>query len=131
MFFSLTYLHLFLLFGAAVLGGALNAVAGGGNFLGFPTLMFTRLPPIQANATNTIALWPGSVASIGAYRRELVQQKRGFLLVLVGISLIGGIGGALLLLQTPRETFAHLIPYLLLVGLSLTLYFFLLQKVHG
>ncbi|WP_052568323.1 sulfite exporter TauE/SafE family protein [Ktedonobacter racemifer] len=106
--------HLFFLFGAAVLGGALNAVAGGGSFVGFPSLLFTGLPPIQANATNTIALWPGSLASVGAYWRELAQQKRGFLLLLVGSSLVGGMLGSLLLLRTPQETLFNLIPYLLL-----------------
>jgi uncharacterized membrane protein YfcA len=54
------------LFAAAVLGGALNSVAGGGSFLTFPTLAWTGVPLIQANATSTMALWPGSVASVGA-----------------------------------------------------------------
>jgi len=59
------------LFIAALLAGALNAVAGGGGFISFPTLIVTGVPPIQANATNTVALWPGPLSSVAAYRREL------------------------------------------------------------
>ena len=62
------------LFFAGVLGGGLNSVAGGGSFIAFPALLFTGVPPIPANATNTIALWPGTVASSGAYRRELMHK---------------------------------------------------------
>ncbi|HEY8042255.1 MAG TPA: TSUP family transporter, partial [Polyangiaceae bacterium] len=65
-----------LLFFAAVIGGALNSVAGGGSFVAFPALLFAGVPPIPANATNTIALWPGSVASAVAYRRELKDVRR-------------------------------------------------------
>ena len=54
-----------------MLAGALNAVAGGGGFIAFPSLLFTGMLPINANATNTVALWPGTMASVGAYRREL------------------------------------------------------------
>lgn len=102
-----------LLFAVALLAGALNAVAGGGSFLGFPTLIFVGVPEIQANATNTVALWPGSVASVGAYRKELAGQGPT-LLLLGGVSVIGGVAGALLLLHTPKDTFALLIPFLLL-----------------
>jgi uncharacterized protein len=108
--------NLVILFFAAMLGGALNSVAGGGSFISFPALIFTGVPPINANATNTVALWPGSVASVGAYRRELATLDRLVLVVLSAISLVGGIGGALLLLHTPQATFVRLIPYLLLVA---------------
>jgi len=104
------------LFLAAMLGGALNSVAGGGSFISFPALIFTGVPAINANATNTVALWPGSVASTGAYRRELAALDRLVLLVLSIISLAGGILGALLLLHTPQATFVRLIPYLLLIA---------------
>jgi uncharacterized membrane protein YfcA len=113
---SITFLQGIILFCAAVLGGTLNSVAGGGSFIGFPALIFTGLPAIQANATNATALWPGSIASVGAYRRELAQEKRALLILLVGTSLIGGTLGALLLLKTPPATFVHLVPYLLLVA---------------
>lgn len=110
------FLQFCLLFVAAILGGALNSVAGGGSFIAFPALIFTGVPPINANATNTVALWPGSVASTGAYRKELAQQQRSVLIVLSGMSLIGGVLGALLLLHTSQATFVRLIPYLLLVA---------------
>jgi uncharacterized membrane protein YfcA len=98
---------------AAVLGGAINAVAGGGSFISFPALLFTGTAPIPANATNTIALWPGSAASAVAYRRELRGVRRE--LVPLGLaSVIGGLAGSLLLLRTPEHAFVLLIPWLLL-----------------
>jgi uncharacterized protein len=103
-----------LLFFSAFVGGTLNSVAGGGSFFTFPALVFVGVPPIPANATSTVAIWPGSVASIGAYRRELAAQKRTILLILVGTSLIGGVLGALLLIKTPQSAFERLLPYLLL-----------------
>lgn len=105
-----------LLFFAAVIGGTLNAVAGGGTFFTVPALIFTRVPPIESNSTSTVALWPGSIASTGAYRRELAEQPRGVLFLLVGTSLIGGILGAILLLRTSQSTFVSLLPYLLLLA---------------
>jgi uncharacterized protein len=100
---------------AAFGGGALNAVAGGGSFLTFPSLIFAGIPAINANATSTVALWPGTVASVAAYRREL-KQHRPLLLPLGLVSLIGGVLGAVLLLNTPQETFTELIPWLLLIA---------------
>jgi uncharacterized protein len=112
----MTILQACLLFVAAILGGTLNSVAGGGSFIGFPALIFTGVLPIEANATNTVALWPGSVASIAAYRKELAAQNRRLVLILTGASVVGGVLGALLLLHTPQATFVHLIPYLLLLA---------------
>jgi len=112
----MTFSQGLLLFCAAILGGTLNAVAGGGSFICFPALVFTGLPTKPANATNSVALWPGSVASVGAYRRELAQQRRVLVVLMVGVSLVGGILGALLLLLTPQAVFERLIPYLLLVA---------------
>lgn len=112
----MTFLVGLTLFIAAILGGALNSVAGGGSFFTFPSLIFTGVLPIQANATSTVALWPGSLASIGAYRKELAAQNRRLMLLLGGISLIGGVLGAILLLRTPQATFVRLIPYLLLLA---------------
>ncbi len=71
----MTFLSGLILFIAAVLGGALNSVAGGGSFITFPSLIFSGVPPIQANATSTVALWPGSLASVGAYRKEIAKQR--------------------------------------------------------
>jgi uncharacterized protein len=107
--------HALLLFFAAVLGGALNSVAGGGSFISFPALVFTGAPVIPANATNTVALWPGSVASAGAYRREMVTAGR-LLLLLCSVSVFGGYLGALLLLGTRPATFKALLPWLMLAA---------------
>ncbi len=125
---TMTFLQACLLFIAAILGGTLNSVAGGGSFIGFPALIFTGVPPINANATNTVALWPGSVASMRAYRKELAEQDRKLLLVLGGTSLVGGVFGAILLLRTPQSTFTLLIPYLLLLA---TLLFTFSKPITG
>jgi hypothetical protein len=103
----------FFLFLAAVVGGAMNSVAGGGSFVAFPALLFAGVPPIPANATNTIALWPGAIASVVAYRRELGEVKRE-LLPLALAALAGGLVGSVLLLRTRESTFVLLIPWLLL-----------------
>jgi uncharacterized protein len=113
---EMTILQAFILFIAAILGGTLNSVAGGGSFIAFPALIFTGVPPINANATNTVALWPGSLASVSAYRKELAAQNRTLLFVLSSTSLVGGVLGAILLLRTPQTTFEQLIPYLLLLA---------------
>ncbi len=103
-----------LLFAAALVGGAMNSVAGGGSFLVFPALVMTGVAPINANATTTVALWPGSIASVGAYRSELSRARHARLFSL--ISLAGGVAGAVLLLHTPSATFSRLIPFLLLLA---------------
>jgi uncharacterized protein len=112
----MTFPQMCLLFLTAVVAGTLNSVAGGGSFFTVPALIFTNLPAKLANTTNTVALWPGSAASVGAYRRELAQQRRGIIILLVGTSLIGGLLGALLLLHTSQGTFVALLPYLLLTA---------------
>ncbi len=104
------------LFGAAFLAGVLNAVAFGGSFISFPALLLTAMPPINANATNTAALWPGTVASTGAYRRVFSGEVRKLLPPLIVASLLGGLLGAGLLLRTPQATFMRLVPWLLLAA---------------
>lgn len=101
------------LFCAGVLGGALNSVAGGGSFIAFPALLFVGVPPIPANATNTIALWTAAAASGGAYRKRLDLPRR-MMIPLFAASLIGGVVGALLLLRTPAQTFMRVLPWLTL-----------------
>jgi uncharacterized protein len=103
---------IFLLLAGAI-GGALNAVAGGGSFVAFPALLFVQVPPIQANATNTIALWTAAAASGGAYRTRLNLSQRIFVPLLIA-SLIGGLIGAGLLLKTPAHTFLRVLPWLTL-----------------
>jgi uncharacterized membrane protein YfcA len=99
----------------SVLGGALNSVAGGGSFLTFPALLVTGIDPIVANATSAVVLWPASVASALAYRRELPKDRR--LLAVLGVaSAAGGLLGAVLLLRTKSSTFAALVPWLLLAA---------------
>ncbi|MBC8161391.1 MAG: sulfite exporter TauE/SafE family protein [Roseiflexaceae bacterium] len=102
-----------LLFVAAFVGGALNSVAGGGSFFSFPALLFVGLDPKIANATNAVALWPGSAAGVLAYRAEL-QGLRPEVRLLGPVSLAGGLIGALLLLITPSDVFATLLPFLML-----------------
>lgn len=102
-----------LLFSVALVAGALNSVAGGGSFLSFPALVLTGVPPIQANATNTAALWPGTVASAGAYREELRGDGRKVIIPLMVTGAAGAVLGATVLLHTPQATFLRLIPYLL------------------
>lgn len=104
-----------LLFGAAFIAGGLNAVAGGGSFITFPALIFTGMQPIAANATNNTAIWVAALASAGAYRSDLKIQRRE-LLLLCGISVVGGIIGSIALLYTSPDVFKKLIPYLLLLA---------------
>ena len=118
--FEIVYLS-----GAAMVGSALNAVAGGGSFFTFPALIFAGVPILNANATSTVALWPGSVSSAYTYRDKLqVQRKLLFLFTL--ISILGSIGGTLLLLVTPPDLLRKLLPYLML---SATLLLVLKNKI--
>jgi uncharacterized protein len=102
------------LIAAAFVGGALNALAGGGSLLTFPALLFAGLNPIDANASGVAALFPGIVASTWAYRRSIEGITEisiaGFLI----LSLLGGLAGALLLLSTPTSIFAGMVPWLTL-----------------
>jgi uncharacterized membrane protein YfcA len=101
------------LFVASFLGGTLNAVAGGGSFLTFPAMLAVGLGPIQANATNTVALWPGQLTSIAGYRNEVRKHlPLAWKMALAGF--VGGSVGAIILLNTPATTFIHLVPWLLL-----------------
>jgi uncharacterized protein len=103
-----------LLGSTAFAAGVVNSVAGGGTFLTFPALTFAGVPLIAANATSTAAVCPGALASAVAYRHDIRGLSRQTILSLVGISLVGGLVGALLLLHTPQQAFASLIPWLLL-----------------
>lgn len=112
---SLPLIDTLLLFGTAFIAGGLNAVAGGGSFITFPTLIFTGVPPIAANATNNTALWVAAWASVGAYRKDFHIERRT-LLILALTSLIGGTVGSIALLYTSPNVFKALIPYLLLLA---------------
>jgi uncharacterized membrane protein YfcA len=106
--------HPIFLFFAALLAGLLNAVAGGGSFISFPALLFSGIAPIAANATNTAAVWPGTVASTIAYRKEFTAEARRLLPPLLVTGILGGIIGARVLLSTPQSTFMRIVPWLLL-----------------
>jgi uncharacterized protein len=106
-----------------VLAGAVNSIAGGGTLLTFPALVWLGISPIVANATSTVALWPGLIASMWGYRDELRGARRwaiGFALP----SVLGGAIGALLLLRTPPARFDAVVPWLVLGATCL----FVVQK---
>jgi uncharacterized protein len=101
------------LFLAAVIAGAINSVAGGGTLISFPALIAAGVPAIEANATNTAALVPGSASSAYAYRHDFGAQ-RGLLLTLLLPSLLGGLLGAVALVITPPRLFGQIVPFLVL-----------------
>jgi uncharacterized membrane protein YfcA len=102
-----------ILFFVGIIAGVINSVAGGGTLLSFPTLMFMGVPAIVANATNTIALQVGTMASFVSYRREFAKQKKWAWLY-GPPSMIGGLLGAILLLRTGETLFRHIVPFLIL-----------------
>jgi uncharacterized membrane protein YfcA len=107
---------LFLLFIAAAAASALNSVAGGGSFVTLPALLFAGVTPIVANATSTVGLWPGTLSSLIAYRRELAATPGKWLVLLSVVSLLGGFAGAVLLVRTSDTSFMRLLPWLMLVA---------------
>lgn len=109
----MTPLQILALAAAGLGAGAMNAMAGGGTILTFPTLVFLGMPAIAANATSTVALLPGAVTSMYGFRREVASNRR-WLKTLFLPSLIGGVIGSALLLQTPEKIFANLAPLLVL-----------------
>ena len=119
-----------LLFFTGVIAGVLNPVAGGGSFLSFPMMLFVGVPPVEANATNTVALWPGLAMSVASYRRHMKVPRR-LLVSLLITSILGGLAGALLLVMTPQRTFLHLIPWLLLGATILFIFGNRLRTVLG
>ena len=107
------------MFVVAVLAGALNSLAGGGTLLTFPTLIWLGVPSVAANATNTVAIWPGTAASAWAYRRELrLVDRRIYALVVP--SVVGSAAGAILLYHTPGDLFDRLVP--ILIGFATCLF---------
>jgi len=98
---------------ASLLAGIINAMAGGGSFISFPAMLGVGVPPVEANATNTVALWPGQLTALVALRGDV---RRDLLPLVIGTSVLGGVAGAEILLHTRQVTFMHLIPWLLLTG---------------
>ncbi len=105
--------HFLWLVAASLLAGVMNAMAGGGSFISFPAMLGMGVPPIEANATNTVALWPGQLTSLATLHGDV---RRDLLPVVLTTSVLGGIAGAEVLLHTRQVTFMHLIPWLLLTG---------------
>lgn len=110
----MTLAHL-IIFLAGIAAGAINAIAGGGTLISFPALLWIGRDAIVANATSTVAIWPGSLAGAYGFRRELATARRWLLLLIVP-SLVGGALGAWLLLRTPATTFERLVPFLILAA---------------
>jgi uncharacterized membrane protein YfcA len=96
---------------ASFIAGVMNAMAGGGSFISFPAMMAMGVLPIAANATNTVALWPGQLTSVAKLRADL---RRDLLPIIIAASILGGISGALVLLKTKQITFLHILPWMLL-----------------
>jgi uncharacterized membrane protein YfcA len=102
-----------LVFGAGVLAGIANAIAGGGTFFTFPALLYVGVPPVLASASSALATWPGHAAAIPPYWSKLRLMRTG-MLARCGVALAGGVVGALLLLRTSNRFFETLVPWLLL-----------------
>jgi len=98
---------------AAAVGGAINSIAGGGTLVTFPAIVALGVPPLVANATSTVALWPGALGSLWGYRAELAGSRAWAIRFAVP-SLVGGLVGALLLLRTPSDRFDAIVPGLVL-----------------
>lgn len=109
---------LILLFGAGLLAGLVNAVAGGGTFFTFPALVSVGLPPVIANATSALAVWPGHAAAVPAAWASLSPARAG-LPLRCGVALAGGLAGSALLLATDDRLFTALVPWLLFVATAL------------
>ena len=107
--------HWLLIVAAGLVAGFVNAVAGGGSLLTFPALMFAGQSPVTANTTSTVALWPGALASVWAYRSQIAARRREAI-ALARPSLIGGLAGSVLLIHTPEKAFRFVVPYLILLA---------------
>ena len=107
-----------LTFLAACAGGAINSIAGGGTLLTVPTLIWVGVPAINANATSTVALWPGSLGGAWGFRQEMRQADPKVYALLVP-SLAGGLAGAVLLSRTPPGVFEQIVPLLILFATCL------------
>lgn len=103
---------------AAVAAGLINALAGGGSLITFPTLMAVGIPPVMANVTNTVALCPGYLGATLAQKKDLHGQQKRIRLLLPS-AVIGGIIGGILLLNSSDKVFERLIPFLILLAAAL------------
>jgi uncharacterized protein len=107
------FTHNTIIFAVGFIASAINAFAFGGSLVSFPTLIWLGMPPIIANATNTAAVWPGSLGAVWGYRRELRQTApRVYWLIVPSVA--GALAGAVLLRVTPSDVFDRLVPVLIL-----------------
>jgi uncharacterized membrane protein YfcA len=111
-------LSLLIVAAGAFMAGGMNALAGGGTFFSFPALLAAGIPPVMANASNTVALWPASLSSAWVYRKELEKHK-SWVIALTIIAAIGGVVGGLLLLAVSNAAFMKMVPWLLLLATAL------------
>jgi uncharacterized membrane protein YfcA len=102
----------FLLAAAGFAAGVVNAIAGGGTLISFPALLHTGMGARVANATNTVAIWPGTVSSAWAYR-GFISDERQRAVQLTVPSLVGGLAGSILLLHTSERSFRAVVPWLI------------------
>ena len=109
----MTIFELSLLVSASFVAGIINSIAGGGSFLTFPALVFSGVPTIAANATSAVAVFPGYLSGALGFSKELKEYPKSKFLLLIILSIMGGIGGSLLLLITPASVFSYIIPWLL------------------
>lgn len=115
---AVTGSHVALLAAAGFLAGSVNTVAGGGSLLSFPALLAVGFPPVAANVTNTVAIWPGYLGGVVAYRRELAGQRQRAV-ALAAVSAAGAVAGSALLLLAPARVFQVSAPYLILLACAL------------
>lgn len=109
----MTGFEIVLLSTAAFFAGVINSIAGGGSFLTFPALVFAGVPTIAANATSAVAVFPGYLSGAFGFLQELREFPRRQLIILLGLSVLGGVLGSLLLLVTPAIVFSAMVPWLL------------------
>src|ERR1700712_1488172 len=107
------HLHYIWLVCASLIAGVMNAMAGGGSFISFPAMLGMGVAPVQANATNTVALWPGQLTSLATLRNDV---RRDILPPVIVTCNVGGVTGAEVLLHTRQSTFLQMIPWLILGG---------------
>jgi uncharacterized protein len=106
------------LFFAGMIAGAINSVAGGGSLISFPSIVASGVPAVLANATNSAAMWPGSLSSAWAYSRK-IKPDLSLVLTLVVPSAVGALLGAVALVVTPPELFNKVVPFLVLFATAL------------
>lgn len=123
-------LDIVLLLAAGLVAGALNAAAGGGSLVSFPALIFVGYPPVLANVTNNVSVWPGYVSGAWGYREEMAGQ-RARIWPMATVGAVGGLAGVGLLLVSPPGTFEAIVPFLVLAACALIAFEPILKRACG